>query len=84
MLRLSAISVRLFPTEPLPQCSRLNPVSSACTLTEIPKFPGRRSKSMAETRFAQFKLMATYAYGYGFTPFLVHNSHTCAIGCSLL
>ena len=37
---------------------------------------------MAEAKFAQFKLMATYAYGYGFTAFLVHNSLTC--GANLL
>ena len=34
----------------------------------------RRSKSLSSMPFFKQKLMATYAYGYGFVPFLVHES----------
>jgi hypothetical protein len=37
---------------------------------------GRRTKKMVGLPFVKFKLMATYSYGYGFTPFLVHDSQT--------
>jgi hypothetical protein len=43
---------------------------------EIPKFLGRRHKSLAKCDLFKMKLMAVYSYGYGFTPFLIHDSQT--------
>jgi hypothetical protein len=43
---------------------------------EIPKFLGRRHRSLAKCNFFKMKLMAVYSYGYGFTPFLIHDSQT--------
>ena len=40
----------------------------------LPKFKFRVPKKLAGLPFWSYKLMATYAYGYGFTPFLVHSS----------
>ena len=40
----------------------------------LPKFKFRCPKKLAQRPFWSYKLMASYAYGYGFTPFLVHNS----------
>ena len=40
----------------------------------LPKFKFRMPKKLAGRPFWGYKLMATYAYGYGFTPFLVHDS----------
>ena len=40
----------------------------------LPKFKFRTPKNMAQMPFWSYKLMASYAYGYGFTPFLVHSS----------
>ena len=40
----------------------------------LPKFKFRVPKKLAGRPFWGYKLMATYAYGYGFTPFLVHDS----------
>ena len=40
----------------------------------LPKFKFRTPKKLAGLPFWSYKLMATYAYGYGFTPFLVHSS----------
>ena len=40
----------------------------------IPKFKFRVPKKLNGRPFWSYKLMATYAYGYGFTPFLVHSS----------
>ena len=40
----------------------------------LPKFQFRTPKDLARRPFWSYKLMATYAYGYGFTPFLVHDS----------
>ena len=40
----------------------------------LPKFSFRTPKDMARRPFWSYKLMATYAYGYGFTPYLVHDS----------
>ena len=42
----------------------------------IPKFQFRVPKKLAGRPFWSYKLMATYAYGYGFTPFLVHSSQS--------
>ena len=42
----------------------------------LPKFSFRTPKDMARRPFWSYKLMATYAYGYGFTPYLVHDSQT--------
>ena len=42
----------------------------------LPKFKFRTPKKLAGKPFWSYKLMATYAYGYGFSPFLVHNSQT--------
>jgi hypothetical protein len=42
----------------------------------LPKFQFRVPKKLANRPFWSYKLMATYAYGYGFTPFLVHSSQT--------
>ena len=40
----------------------------------LPKFGFRTPKDMARRPFWSYKLMATYSYGYGFTPYLVHDS----------
>ena len=40
----------------------------------LPKFKFRCPKNLAGRPFWSYKLMASYAYGYGFSPFLVHNS----------
>ena len=40
----------------------------------LPKFKFRVPKKLAGRPFWSYKLMASYAYGYGFTPFLVHSS----------
>jgi hypothetical protein len=54
------------------------PVPHACAPTppnpELPKFKGRTSKNLANKPFFKYKLFASYSYGYGFTPFLVHES----------
>ena len=42
----------------------------------LPKFKFRVPKVLAGRPFWSYKLMASYAYGYGFTPFLVHSSQT--------
>jgi hypothetical protein len=47
---------------------------SAFILAELPKYTGRTSKRLATAPFFKYKLFATYAYGYGFTPFLIHDS----------
>lgn len=41
---------------------------------ELPKFQFRPPKQFGQLPFVGYKLMATYAYGYGFTPYLVHDS----------
>ena len=41
---------------------------------ELPKFQFRPPKSFTGMPFWGFKLMATYTYGDGFRPFLVHDS----------
>ena len=40
----------------------------------LPKLQCRAPKKLAQRPFWSYKLMASYAYGYGFTPFLVHSS----------
>ena len=40
----------------------------------LPKFRGRSPKAFAKLPYWEFKLMCVYAYGFGFVPFLVHNS----------
>jgi len=44
--------------------------------TEIPKFGFRTPKQFSKRPFWGFKLMACYAYGFGFFPYLVHDSQT--------
>jgi len=43
---------------------------------ELPKFLGRRHKSLSKCEFFKFKLMGVYSYGHSFTPFLIHDSQT--------
>jgi len=43
---------------------------------ELPKFQFRTPKLFAGRPFWGFKLMAAYAYGFGFMPFLIHDSQT--------
>ena len=42
----------------------------------LPKFKFRVPKKLAGRPFWSYKLMATYGYGYGFTPYLVHSSQS--------
>ena len=42
---------------------------------ELPRIKHRRSKELACLPFFGLKLMASYAPGFGFSPFLVHNSN---------
>jgi hypothetical protein len=42
--------------------------------TELPRTFGRADKAMSSCPKFSFHLMATYAYGFGFLPFLVHDS----------
>ena len=41
---------------------------------ELPKFKGRRPKMFGKVPVWGFKLMCIYCYGYGFVPYLVHDS----------
>jgi len=43
---------------------------------ELPKFQFRTPKLFARCPFWGFKFMAVYAFGFGFMPFLVHDSQT--------
>ena len=40
----------------------------------LPKFQFRPPKVFAQRPFYSYKLMASYAYGYGFTPYLIPSS----------
>jgi hypothetical protein len=40
----------------------------------LPKFKHRTPKQLANKPLWSYKLMGTYAYGFGFCPFLVHDS----------
>ena len=42
----------------------------------LPKFRGRYPKAFAKLPFWEQKLMCVYAYGYGFVPYIVHNSQS--------
>ena len=48
--------------------------AATCRNFLLPKFKFRAPKCLNGRPFWSYKLMATYAYGYGFSPFLVHNS----------
>ena len=40
----------------------------------LPKLHGRPAKDLVGAEYWRFKLMGTYAPGFGFTPYLLHNS----------
>ena len=42
--------------------------------TRLPKLFGRPAKDLVNGTWFNFKLMGTYAPGFGFTPYLLHNS----------
>ena len=42
----------------------------------LPRFQGRRPKELCGKPFWGFKLTAAFCYGFGFLPFLVHDSQT--------
>jgi hypothetical protein len=75
MVQLSETSVRSIHVNASADSSDTTCVPcTAFILAELPKYTGRTSKRLATAPFFKYKLFATYAYGYGFTPFLIHDS----------
>ena len=56
--------------------------AATCRNFQLPKFGFRTPKSFGTRPFWGYKLMAAYAHGFGFYPYLIHNSQK--MGANLL